>query len=44
MVIRFKKGKNQWKHKPDTLTCTRDDGSITWTYLHRGFVHHDFAH
>lgn len=44
MVIRFKKGKNQWKHKPDTLTCVRDDGSITWTHIHRGFVHHDFAH
>ena len=44
MVIRFKKGKHQWKHKPDTLTCIRDDGSITWTHLHRGFVHHDFAH
>ena len=44
MVIRFKKGKNQSKHKPDTLTCIRDDGTATWTYLHRGFVHHDFAH
>ena len=44
MVIRFKKGKNQSKHKPDTLTCIRDDGSITWTHLHRGFVQHDFAH
>ena len=44
MVIRFKKGKNQWKHKPDTLTCIRDDGSVTWTHLHRGFVHHDFTH
>lgn len=44
MIIRFKKGKNQWKHKPDTLTCIRDDGSVTWTHLHRGFVHHDFAH
>ena len=44
MVIRFKKGKNQSKHKPDTLTCIREDGSITWTHLHRGFVHHDFAH
>ena len=44
MIIRFKKGKNQSKHKPDTLTCIRDDGSVTWTYLHRGFVHHDFAH
>jgi hypothetical protein len=44
MVISFKKGKHQWKHKPDTLTCVRDDGSITWTHLHRGFVQHDFAH
>ena len=44
MVIRFKKGKNQRKHKPDTLTCIRDDGSVTWTHLHRGFVQHDFAH
>ena len=44
MVIRFKKGKHQWKHKPDTLTCIRDDGTTTWTHLHRGFVQHDFAH
>ena len=44
MIIRFKKGKHQWKHKPDTLTCVRDDGSITWTHLHSGFVYHDFAH
>ena len=44
MVISFKKGKHQWKHKPDTLTCVRDDGSITWTHLHSGFVRHDFSH
>lgn len=44
MVIRFKKGKNQSKHKPDTLTCIRDDGSVTWAHLHRGFVQHDIAH
>ncbi|MDE0470193.1 MAG: hypothetical protein OYL97_24350 [Candidatus Poribacteria bacterium] len=44
MVIRFKKGKNQWKHKPDTLTCIRDDGSVTWTYLHREFAIQDLAH
>ena len=44
MVIYFKKGKHQWKHKPDTLTCIRDDESVTWTHLHRGFVQHDFAH
>ncbi len=44
MIIRFKKGKNQSKHKPDTLTCIRDDGSVTWTYLHPGFAIQDFAH
>ena len=44
MVIRFKKGKNQWKHKPDTLTCIRDDGSVTWTHLYRGFAIQDLAH
>ena len=44
MLIRFKKGKNQHKHKPNTLTCIRNDGSVTWAHLHRGFVQHDFAH
>ncbi len=44
MLIRFKKGKNQHKHKPDTLTCIRNDGGVTWSHIHRGFVHHDFAH
>ncbi len=44
MLIRFKKGKNQHKHKPDTLTCIRNDGSVTWSHIHRGFVQHDFAH
>lgn len=44
MVIRFKKGKNQHKHRPDTLTCIRDDGSVTWTHTHHRFVHHDLAH
>lgn len=44
MLIRCKKGKNRHKHKPDTLTCIRDDGSVTWTHIHRGFVQHDFAH
>ncbi len=44
MIIRFKKGKNQHKHKPDTLTCIRDDESVTWIHIHRGFVQHDFAH
>lgn len=44
MIIYFKKGKHQWKHKPHTLTCVRDDGSVTWTHLPRGIVQHDFAH
>lgn len=44
MIIRFKKGKNRHKHRPDTLTCIRDDGTVTWTHIHRGFVQHDFAH
>ena len=44
MVIRFKKGKNRSKHKPDTLTCIRDDGSVTWTYLHHEFALQDLAH
>lgn len=44
MRIRFKKGKNQYKHRPDTLTCIREDGSVTWTHIHRGFAQHDFAH
>ena len=44
MLIQFKKGKNQNKQKPDTLICIRDDRSVTWTHIHRGFVTHDFAH
>ena len=44
MVIYFKKGKHQWKRKPHTLTCVRDDGSVTWTHLPHGIVQHDFAH
>ena len=44
MLLRFKKGKHQAKHKPDTLTCIRGDCSLTWTHIHRGFVQHDFAH
>ena len=44
MRIRFKKGKNRYKLKPDTLTCIRDDGTVTWAHIHHGFVQHDFAH
>ena len=44
MIIYFKKSIYQWKDKPDTLTCIRDDGSVTWMHLHRGFVEHGIAH
>lgn len=36
----FKKGKG----KPDTISCTRADGSVTWTKLQRGMAYHDLAH
>ena len=44
MKIRIKKGKNRYKDKPDTLTCIRDDGSVTWTHIYPGFVIHDLTH
>ena len=44
MKIRIKKGKNRYKHKPDTLTCIRDDGSVTWSHIHHGFALHDLTH
>ncbi|MCG9127368.1 hypothetical protein JT359_07160 [Candidatus Poribacteria bacterium] len=44
MTIRIKKGKNRYKHKPDTLTCIRDDGSVTWTHIYPAFVLHDLSH
>lgn len=40
MKIQFKK----YKNKPSTLSCTRDDGSVTWTKIHPGFEVHDIAH
>jgi hypothetical protein len=40
MTIKLTKG----EHKPDTLTCVRDDGSVTWTRLHDSFAQHDLAH
>lgn len=44
MQILIKKGKNRYRHKPDTLTCIRDDGSMTWSHIHSGFALHDLAH
>lgn len=44
MRIQIKKGKNRYKPKPDTLTCIRDDGSVTWTHIHPGFALHDLTH
>ena len=39
MFIRFTKGR-----RTDVLTCTRDDGTVTWTHERPGFVLHDLAH
>lgn len=39
MLIRFARGK-----KHDTLTCMRDDGSVTWMHERHGFVQHDLGH
>ncbi len=44
MKIQIKKGKKRYKHKPDTLTCIRDDGSATWSHIHHGFALHDLTH
>lgn len=44
MKIRIKKGKNRYKHKPDTLTCIRDDGTVTWSHIYPGFFLHDLTH
>lgn len=41
MKVRWSKGRD----KPDSLTCTRDDGSVSLTQLRPGFgPEHDFAH
>ncbi len=40
MIIALKKR----KHKPSTLSCTRTDGSVSWTKLQRGVETHDLAH
>jgi hypothetical protein len=40
MIIRCTKGK---QNKPDTLTCVRDDGSITWEHSAVG-IPHDLLH
>ncbi|SHG54201.1 hypothetical protein [Flagellimonas flava] len=40
MRIQFKKG----DAKPSTLTCIREDSTITWTTLRNNFESHDLAH
>ncbi|MFP2997708.1 hypothetical protein ABN763_17485 [Spongiivirga sp. MCCC 1A20706] len=39
MIIRFKKSKDK-----STLHCIRNDGSTTWTTIHKGMEIHDLAH
>jgi hypothetical protein len=41
MTIRFAKGKNG---KPPTLTCTRDDGLVTWQASSDVIIRHDLIH
>jgi hypothetical protein len=41
MIIRLSKGK---KAKPPTLTCVRDDGTLTWQRSSEHFAHHDLIH
>ena len=41
MRIQLKKGKND---RPSTLTCIRDDGSLSWVHEHTGQELHDLAH
>ncbi|MHC5065916.1 MAG: hypothetical protein ACYTG5_18295, partial [Planctomycetota bacterium] len=41
MKVRWSKGRD----KPDSLTCTRDDGTVAMAQLRPGFgPEHDFAH
>ena len=40
MIIRITKGKN----RPNTLTCVRDDGSVTWQANAPFFAYHDVIH
>src|SRR5215216_2143139 len=40
MIIRIMKGRNG----PNTLTCTRDDGSTTWAKVQDYFPLHDMTH
>jgi len=40
LVITVKKHQN----KPNTLSCTRQDGSKTWSKIHPGLAIHDLIH
>ena len=40
LQITFKKHQN----KPNTLSCTRQDGSKTWSKIHPGLAIHDLIH
>jgi len=40
LQIAFKKHQN----KPNTLSCTRKDGSQTWSKIHPGLAIHDLIH
>lgn len=40
LQITFQKHKN----KPNTLSCTRQDGSFTWSKIHPGLAIHDLIH
>lgn len=41
MIIRLARGKN---NKPPTLTCIRDDGSVTYQAAGERFAYHDLVH
>ena len=40
LTIRLTRGRD----KPDTLSCTREDGSVAWQKLHSAFPIHDITH
>jgi len=35
---------SKYEHKPTVLSCTRKDGSVTWTSVRPGLELHDLAH
>ncbi len=40
LEIRLRRGRDG----PDSLTLTREDGTVTWQHLPRGQAQHDLAH